>query len=309
MISSTTHDFASAAQAVMAFLHQRLGFGLWMVTRVEGDDWIVLQSEDHGYGIAPGTVFSWAETFCAQMVQGHGPRVAPASAAVSAYAVAPIGQQMAIGAYIGVPLTKPDGTLFGTLCAIDPAQQPQSIKGDQDLIELLAALLSSILQSDLLANDAARRAERLAVEAHCEPMTGLHNRRAWDQVLAREEERCRRFGHSVAVVVVDLDGLKQVNDALGHAAGDALIVRTAAALRKAARDIDLVARLGGDEFGLLALDCDEAGAQALVGRLRAALTEAQVPASIGMSVREHLGGLTQACLLADQRMYQDKRSR
>jgi diguanylate cyclase len=309
MMSVSTHDFASAAQDVIAFLHKRLGFGLWMVTRVEGDDWIVLQSEDHGYGVAPGKVFSWAESFCVHMVQGQGPRIAPASDKISAYAAAPIGKQVAIGAYIGVPLVKPDGALFGTLCAIDPAQQPASIAGEQALIELLAGLLSSILQSDLQASDAARRAERLDVEAHTEPMTGLHNRRAWDQMLTREEERCRRFGHPVTVVVVDLDGLKTINDTQGHAAGDALIVRAGAALRHAARDVDLVARLGGDEFGMLALDCDQAGAEALTLRVRAALADAQLKACVGVAVRRPQSGLAEAWQRADQHLYNEKRAR
>ena len=71
------NDFEAAGQRVLAFLHQRFGFGLWMVTRTEGEDWIVLQSEDHGYGVKPGTVFRWADSFCSEMVKGNGPRIAP----------------------------------------------------------------------------------------------------------------------------------------------------------------------------------------------------------------------------------------
>ena len=69
-------DFESASRAVLAFLHDRLGFDLWMVTRTEGDDWIVLQSEDHGYGVKDGTVFRWADSFFSQMVLGRGPCIA-----------------------------------------------------------------------------------------------------------------------------------------------------------------------------------------------------------------------------------------
>jgi len=105
MIDAPLHDFASAARAVISFLHRRLGFGLWMVTRTEGDDWIVLQSEDHGYQVAPGKVFRWADSFCAEMVQGHGPRIAPDSQRVRAYAAAPIGRQVEIGAVPEVELT------------------------------------------------------------------------------------------------------------------------------------------------------------------------------------------------------------
>ena len=123
MIDLPLHDFESAGRAVLAFLHRRLGFGLWMITRTEGEDWIVLQVEDHGYGISPGTVFRWADSFCSEMVQNNGPKVAPNSDIVPAYAAAPIGQQVPIKAYIGVPLSNADGSLFGTLCAIDPSRQ------------------------------------------------------------------------------------------------------------------------------------------------------------------------------------------
>lgn len=65
-------NFESAGQAVLAYLHQRLGFKLWMLTRTEGDDWIVLHTEDHGYGVQAGQVFRWSESFCSRMVQGQG---------------------------------------------------------------------------------------------------------------------------------------------------------------------------------------------------------------------------------------------
>jgi len=309
MIDLTRHDFDSAARAVIAFLHQRLGFGLWMVTRTEGDDWIVLQTEDHGYNVAPGTVFRWADSFCSRMVQGQGPRVAPDSTQVPVYAAAPIARQVAIGSYIGAPLYKEDGSLFGTLCAIDPERQPAAITQEQELVELLAALLSTILQAELKTVEAVRQRERLQVEAYTDPMTALYNRRAWDSLLAREEERCRRYGPPAYVIAVDLDELKRVNDTLGHAAGDELIIRAAGALRQAARESDVVARIGGDEFVILAVECDRAGADAIVARLRAALAEAKVSASIGMAARAQVGGLHEAEAMADQRMYEEKRAR
>jgi diguanylate cyclase (GGDEF)-like protein len=301
-------DFERAGQAVLEFLHRRLGFSLWMVTRVQGDDFIILQAKDEGYGVNPGTVIRWADSFCWQMVKGNGPRVAPDSEAVPAYAAAPVGRQVPIKAYIGVPLTHADGRLFGTLCAIDPARQPDAIVEEQDLIELLASMLSAILDSELKLSEEVRRNEHLELEALVDPLTSLLNRRAWDRLLAREEERCRRYGHTATVFVIDLDQLKEVNDTAGHAAGDALLVRVATALREVVRDIDIVARLGGDEFGLIAVECDSAGAELLLGRLREALDERQVRASVGLAVREASGGLARAWEQADRLMYAQKRT-
>ena len=302
-------DFETAAHAVLAFLHQRLGFDLWMVTRTVGEDWIVLQSEDHGYGIAPGTVFRWADSFCSEMVKGNGPRIAPRSEDIPAYAAAAIGRRVQIKAYVGLPLVNSDGSLFGTLCAIHPSPQPQSIVEEKALVELLGAMLSTILQAELRAADEARRSEKLQAEALIDALTDTYNRRGWDRLLASEEERCRRYGHPAAILIVDLDELKLVNDAQGHAAGDSLIVRASSALRKAARSLDIVARLGGDEFGILSAECDRAGAEALLKRVRTALSEANVKASVGLAMRGPSGGLKYALESADQLMYKEKRSR
>ena len=301
--------FESAGRAVLALLRKRLGFGLWMVTRTEGPDWIVLQAEDHGYGVGPGDVFLWADSFCAEMVQGNGPRVAPDLDAVPTYASAPIGKKIPIKAYIGAPLTNADGALFGTLCAIDPSRQPDTLVEEQELVELFAALLSSILAMELKAVEQARRNERLELESRQDSLTQLANRRAWDQVLQVEEERCRRYGHPAAVLSVDLDELKWVNDTQGHGAGDTLIVRTAEALREAAREPDIVARLGGDEFGILAIECDQAGADALVERIKKALDMRGVKASVGVAVRVPFTGLQGAWDTADRLMYEEKRER
>jgi diguanylate cyclase len=302
-------DFESAGRAALAFLHRRLGFDLWMVTRTEGEDWIVLQSEDHGYGMAPGAVFRWADTFCAQMVQGHGPRIAPRSDLVPSYAAAPIGKQIQIRAYVGMPLVRQDGGLFGTLCAIHPSSQPQSIAEEEGLVELLGALLSKVLQTDLSAMEEARRAERLEAEALSDPLTHMYNRRGWDRLMASEEDRCRRFGHSAAVMIIDLDQLKSVNDAQGHAAGDALIAQAGAALRRAVREHDILARIGGDEFGIFCVECDAASRHTLLERVRGALADAHVKASVGFALRHPAAGLQAAWEQADRMMYEEKRSR
>jgi diguanylate cyclase len=301
-------DFERAGHAVLEFLHRRFGFSLWMVTRVQGDDWIVLQSEGRGYDVHQGKVFRWADSFCSEMVKGNGPRIAPDSEAVPAYAAAPIGRQVPIKAYIGVPLTHADGRLFGTLCAIDPARQPDAIVEEQELIELLASMLSAILDAELKLSEEVRRSEHLELESLVDPLTSLLNRRAWDRLLAQEEERCRRYGHTATVFVIDLDQLKEINDTAGHAAGDALLVRAASALREVVRDIDIVARLGGDEFGLIAVECDAGNAELLLRRLREALDERQVKASVGLAVREAASGLARAWEQADRLMYAQKRT-
>jgi diguanylate cyclase (GGDEF)-like protein len=303
------NNFEVASRAVLAYLHQRLGFGLWMMTRTEGHDWIVLQAEDHGYDVEEGTVFRWADSFCSQMVLGIGPCVAPRADEVPAYAVAPIGQQVPIGAYIGVPVSRKDGSLFGTLCAIDPNPQNESIRNDLPLIELLSKLLGTILSSDLKAIEQERLLERSQQEALTDELTGLFNRRGWEQHIAAEETRARRYGNPTSVLIVDLDGLKQVNDTLGHAEGDALIHKAAQCLKRAVRESDIVARIGGDEFAILAIECDKAGSEALFQKITETLLSNGINASVGKAMRDPRRGLIEAIAEADQAMYTMKAER
>ncbi|MCC6074580.1 sensor domain-containing diguanylate cyclase [Pseudomonas sp. GCM10022188] len=302
-------EFEASARAVMAFLRERLGFDLWMVTRVEGDEGLVLLADDRGYGIAPGTPFQWSDSYCAQMVRGNGPHIAPDVTQVPAYAAAALGCSLVIGAYLGVPLLRADGSVFGTLCAIDPRPQPEAILAELPLLAQLGEMLSTTLQLELRIAEEARRAERFQAEALTDAMTHLYNRGGWTQLLEAEEARCRRYGHAAAVLVIDLDELKRVNDSQGHAAGDALIVRTALALRLAVREVDIVARLGGDEFGIICVGCNRAGGETLRRRIEAELDSAGIRASIGLAQREAGRGLQDAWDRADRLMYQHKHLR
>jgi diguanylate cyclase (GGDEF)-like protein len=300
--------FESAAREVMRFLRRRLGFNLWMVTRTDGVDWIVLQAEDNGYyGVKDGASFRWADSFCSRMIAGEGPRIAPSSRVVAVYETAPIASKLAISAYVGVPLHNPDGSLFGTLCAIDPDPQPPEIANDLALIELLASMLSGLLACELRAIDAEREAERATGEAETDAMTGLFNRRGWNRLIAMEDARCRRYGQQACIFAIDIDGLKGVNDTLGHPAGDDLICRAAKALRSATRESDTVARVGGDEFAVLCVECGAEMLRNLHLRIRAALDYAKVSASIGMAtlfpINRNLEG---AWHNADEQMYVDK---
>jgi len=302
-------DFGAASRRVVEFLHAELGMGLWMVTRVAGDDWVVLACEDHGYGIAPGDVFAWSDSFCSRMVRGEGPRLATHSQEVAAYREAPIGRQVPIGSYLGVPLQGKDGELFGTLCAIDPQPRPDLSGSSLALVELLADLLGGLVTLELEVAEAARASERVRHESAIDALTGVGNRRAWETVVAAEEDRCRRHGNRGAVLAIDVDGLKDVNDSRGHAAGDQLLCRCADAVRAAVRSHDVVARLGGDEFAVLAIECDEAGAAHLEARIADAFEAARISASIGVALRAPTTGLKGALEVADARMYEAKAAR
>ncbi|MGY6501727.1 MAG: sensor domain-containing diguanylate cyclase [Acidimicrobiales bacterium] len=302
-------DFDAASRRVLAHLSTELDLGLWMVTRTNGDDWIVLTAVDQRYGVTAGDVFAWGDSFCVHMVSGDAPRVAASAADVPAFRDAPIGRQVPIGTYIGVPIMDGDGQLFGTICGIDPDPGPADMAGSLPLVELLADMLSSILGHELAAAALAQRADRLQERAERDGLTGVLNRSGWNKVLERESARCRRYGHGAAVVVVDLDGLKQANDAEGHASGDAILVDLAEALRATSRAGDAVARLGGDEFALLAVETSPGAAEELADRLREELGTRGVAASVGAHDCRPGGDLAATWHDADLAMYEQKRAR
>jgi len=97
--------------------------------------------------------------------------------------------------------------------------------------------------------------ERLELAATTDPITGLGNRRVWEERLPVEVSRAGRSGDLLTVVVLDLDGFKAYNDRFGHAAGDRLLCACAARWLTSVRAVDLLARIGGEEFGLLLPDC------------------------------------------------------
>lgn len=314
-------DFEASAQAVLSYLSQRFEFSLWVLTRKADDLWIVLSATGKtgqtgdSFGIVAGDTLSWpdtlrwSDTLCAQMTAGKVPRIAHDLTLEATYSAASITRTVTIGAYMGVPLTQSDGTLFGTLCAFDASPQPQAIVAEKDTIELLGSLLSTVLESELNLSEAARRAERAEAEALIDSLTGLYNRRGWQRLIQAEEQRCRRYGHPAFVIALDLDGLKDVNDGFGHLAGDALIQRAANAIKTVGRSNDVMARLGGDEFVILGVESELGGAEASEQRLRKAMRDAGIEASIGVAQRTASTGLETAFALADQRMYENKRLR
>jgi len=167
----------------------------------------------------------------------------------------------------------------------------------------------------LLALRARLERERDAMRRYAlrDPLTGLANRRALDERLGYEIARHARHGEAFAVLALDLDGFKAVNDRFGHDAGDELLCDAAAALVAAVRAQDTVVRLGGDEFCVLAPQTGAASAGHLVTRVREALAGVTaglsgLSASIGVAAFPADGTTPEALLAAaDQAALEAKR--
>ncbi len=147
-----------------------------------------------------------------------------------------------------------------------------------------------------------------------DPLTNVFNARAFSSGLAQELSRNRRYGRPLALIYLDLDDFKKVNDAHGHATGDAVLRLVADAMRSAVRQADIVGRLGGDEFGVLMPETDGPVAQAAANRLVAGIRTVfrgtpSVTASIGVvAVTGTEAGSDELLRRADQAMYEAKRA-
>jgi len=159
---------------------------------------------------------------------------------------------------------------------------------------------------------------RLRDLATIDDLTGALNRRAFFDVASQEIERAGRYATPVSVVMIDLDHFKQVNDRHGHAAGDAALRLTAAAMNASLREVDRLGRLGGEEFAVLLPQTPLAGAIEVAERLRRAIAQVAVPVepapatlhlTASLGVAEHrLGTLGPDAVLnrADAALYRAK---
>lgn len=156
---------------------------------------------------------------------------------------------------------------------------------------------------------ARRLLSKAATEARTDGLTGLFNRRAFDERLKAQHAQAVRYGLTYSVVLLDLDGFKQVNDTQGHAAGDALLVSIASRLQTLVRESDLPARYGGDEFVVLCPGTDEAGATVLAGRLQSSLFPDRGTASFGVAEWKLGESATGVIARADAALLSAKRGR
>ena len=310
MRSDTTidgaHAFSEAARKVVDYLSRHTPLSEWSVSRVAGGEQVHVHVHPDEF-LDTGTRVPWRDSFCRQMTLGAG-HVVPDSVLEPAYACLP--DAGAVRAYVGYPISDDAGELFGVLCGVDAQPLDDAAAVDAELVELLSTLLSSQLSAARAADRSRRAGEIAAALAETDALTGLVNRRGWDTLVADAQQRIDSFGDLVAVAVIDLDGLKEVNDRDGHDAGDDLIRRAAAALADAATAQDRVARIGGDEFAVLTNNVPVADLEEHYGRLVDGLRRAGVSASLGHAFTgPGERTLAEAFRTADAAMYAVKRGR
>jgi diguanylate cyclase (GGDEF)-like protein len=211
----------------------------------------------------------------------HLPFVTPASGSIKVFTSAEdrferldkssaheLGPAFVAGAALWEPVLKEEGAAVGVL-AVYWRDQLEHVGSETQRAVRLLALEAAI------AIDRGELLGRLEIAARTDDLTGLLNRRAWDEELGRELARADRSGAALCVAILDLDRFKQFNDTHGHQAGDRFLKQLAGAWRQNLRTGDILARLGGEEFALALPGTNLEHSQQMLDRLREALPEHQ----------------------------------
>ncbi len=221
-----------------------------------------------------------------------------------------VADLLELRALAAMPLLSSDGPLGLVLCG-HPEPRTRWRPGTRELLAQLA------LEGTVVVDNARLRAVERYDATH-DALTGLLNRKAFLDALESQLEEAERTGSSIAVLLLDLDRFKEVNDYLGHLHGDALLVDVATRLKSSLRQGDSLARLGGDEFALmLTTGATRAGAEIVAGKIATGLDSAfevgghtlHVDASVGVALYpDHALDATSLLQRADTAMYTAKRS-
>ena len=191
------------------------------------------------------------------------------------------------------------------------AMSDQIMDDDADvsrLIEEISRLRAHVAQLE-------QKVEQLDELAHQDSLIKLPNRRGFMRELERLVDRGNRYGHSAAMLFVDLDGLKMINDTFGHLAGDEALIQVAQLLSGGVRRSDVVARIGGDEFAILLESASEASANETAARLENMVCDCDfthdgdvLPLSVAIGVAMIDGEDTPQSVMdrADEEMYRRK---
>ena len=182
----------------------------------------------------------------------------------------------------------------------------QTRQAEPELIEMMEALAAQTGRFLTILSDRAQLVERLERLSLTDELTGLPNRRAWNEGLLRELARARRRGEPLCVAMLDLDSFKSFNDRLGHPAGDAFLRELAHAWSTLLRGSDLLARYGGEEFALAFPSWPLASALTVVDRLRAA-TPGALTCSAGLTAWREDESPEELTHRADAALYEAKR--
>lgn len=225
------------------------------------------------------------DTFCSVMVTSGEPLVIGDMRCDPRFAGHPAVADLPLRFYAGAPLMVAPELVIGSLCVMGrEARDPEAF--DFGPLLDLAAVAADEVELLRLNLDLARKSQ-------VDVLTGLLNRRSFDEAMERAVRRAQRIAGPLSLLVIDIDHFKVVNDLWGHQAGDAVLAAIGGVLsRLPGRAQDTAARYGGEEFAVILPDTDETGCDVVGAALLAALRAENIPHPSGGRVTASIGGAT-----------------
>lgn len=215
--------------------------------------------------------------------------------------------------YAGIPLQSADTIAYGTLCVIDTVPRDLTA-GQQNALRILARQVQARIELRAQQKALAQANVKLERLANTDALTGLYNRRAFDERIAAQFAVAERNERPLSVLLMDLDYFKRRNDQFGHTAGDEALRALGLILKETARAGDVAARIGGEEFAVLLPETDGCQAKSFAERIQASLAELSLTsgpltASIGIASKDRFKRTWDRLLVcADDAMYEAKRA-
>ncbi|MBB5191580.1 diguanylate cyclase [Silvimonas terrae] len=248
--ASAARSLEELAKPLLELLQNLTDFESTYITRIDSGMTTQLIEFARNVGkleIPEQLAVPWSDTLCKRSMESgctytdDVPGLWPDSEAAKA---------LGIQSYVSAPIRSQTGTLIGTLCAASTRQLPLPERARSSL-HLFSRLIAQHIEREKLLEQLQESNTRLTRAAMTDPLTGLPNRRAVIEELARMLAVAGRERGTVLVGLVDLDHFREVNETQGHVRGDHLLRDLATHLNRAARDYDLIGRFDGDEFAVI----------------------------------------------------------
>ncbi|MCW2622286.1 MAG: sensor diguanylate cyclase, partial [Frankiales bacterium] len=302
-VVASADNLEQLTRPLLDALHALSGIATTYLTTVRMDEgfqeirYVANQEPAAPFAMTEGTLVPWDMTLCKRALEDGVPF---ASDADERWGDNIAVQMLGLHTFMSVPVQLSDGRTWGTLCASDDRRHEDAGQHVPTL-----RLFAKLIAAEIDRNSALERAE---LEARTDQLTGCSTRRVVEPWISTALAACRD-DDVVALLFVDVDRFKSVNDTFGHAAGDEILAQIGDHLRRTSRAGDLVARLGGDEF-LVGARLPRATVVSLATRVRlAAVGSVQdhvVHCSVGIATSDDVAVPGELLALADARMYAEK---
>lgn len=299
-VISALMTFTEGSRAALDYLGSLIPMAYWGAVRLDTGGHTLAQRDPAAH---PGET-DWSAVVEVNAAEASAVAVAGDGSTARRFVTIADAAPVDLQAYVGVPVREADGELFGVLAGLDSRRPSEDLARHTPLLELVSSLLGMVLAADRARDEAARIATEARLAAQVDPVTGLHNRAAWELLVSEQETRYSKYADPTILVSVQIDDLRKRREGGGHWRGDEHLGTVSAILSDATRTCDVLARVAEDAFALMLRECTVELAELRISVLDQALREAGSSVSLGWAPARIDGGINQARTEADAALVQ-----